>query len=542
MASIIKQFLSRTSASEDKDIRRLHPAREDEHERIPIFTLFFVYWQFAVVQLVIMIREWFLRAFLRDQLDNPRERPDGYAPLFSDFDSYWTRNYYGRIKDCFNRPICSAPGGFVDLLERDMEGGTLNRSLEFTGKRQRCMNLSSYNYLGFAENHGQCTEAVVSSVQSYGVSPCSALVSLGYTDVHRRFERQVARYLGREASIVFGMGYATNSTCIASLVGPDGLLISDKLNHASLVVGCRCAGAHIRVFQHNNLDHLEHVLRKAIVEGHPRTRRPWSKIIILVEGIYSMEGEIIDLPAFVAIKKKYKAYLYLDEAHSIGALGPTGRGVCELTGVDPRDVDVLMGTFTKSFGSAGGYICGDQELIDYLRVTSFSSLYDTAIPVGTVAQASTAMHVISGDDGTDEGRRRLQALSRNTRYFRSRLTELGYRIAGADDSPVVPMMFYHSGKMPLFSRMALELGLAVVVVSYPATQLLLCRVRFCMTSGHTIEQLEEAVAKIHHIGQILSMQYNKPLTETWRNYLLPRGLYPPPIGKKLGWVFESFSQ
>ncbi|EDL02946.1 serine palmitoyltransferase, long chain base subunit 2, isoform CRA_b, partial [Mus musculus] len=150
------------------------------------------------------------------------------------------------------------------------------------------------------------------------------------------------------------------------------LILSDELNHASLVLGARLSGATIRIFKHNNMQSLEKLLKDAIVYGQPRTRRPWKKILILVEGIYSMEGSIVRLPEVIALKKKYKAYLYLDEAHSIGALGPSGRGVVDYFGLDPEDVDVMMGTFTKSFGASGGYIGGKKELIDYLRTHSHS--------------------------------------------------------------------------------------------------------------------------------------------------------------------------
>jgi serine palmitoyltransferase len=177
--------------------------------------------------------------------------------------------------------------------------------------------------------------------------------------LHAQLEKKVAQFVGKEDAIIFDMGYATNSTSIPSLIGKGGLIISDSLNHASIVMGCRSTGAKIKVFRHNDPEDLERVLRQSIAEGQPRTHRDWKKILVVVEGIYSMEGEILRLPEIVAVKKKYKAYLYVDEAHSIGALGKTARGVCDYWGVDPADVDILMGTFTKSFGSVGGYIASD---------------------------------------------------------------------------------------------------------------------------------------------------------------------------------------
>ncbi len=189
--------------------------------------------------------------------------------------------------------------------------------------------------------------------------------------MHEELEREVAAFVGKPSSLVFGMGFATNSLTLPVLMrGKETLIVSDALNHASIVAGVRAAGARVKVFRHNEPEHLERVLRAAIAEGQPRTHRPWAKILIVVEGIYSMEGEICRLAEIVAIKKKYRAYLYLDEAHSIGALGRGGRGVCEHTGVDPADVDIMMGTFTKAFGSCGGYIAGDANLIQFIRTQS----------------------------------------------------------------------------------------------------------------------------------------------------------------------------
>ena len=219
-----------------------------------------------------------------------------------------------------------------------------------------------------------------------------------------------------------------------------------------------------------DVQHLEKILQEHIYYGQPNQpdgeHKPWKKIIIFVEGVYSMEGTIVRLPDIIALKKKYKAYLYLDEAHSIGALGKTGRGVVEYFGCDPKDIDILMGTFTKSFGSAGGYIAGSkvifsiidpvrhkirvlrfQDFISYLREHSYASEYSTAMSPPVAAQIIAVMKILMGKDGTNEGRKRIERLARNTRYFRRRLAQIGVIVYGNEDSPVVPILVYFYSKI-----------------------------------------------------------------------------------------------
>jgi serine palmitoyltransferase len=307
--------------------------------------------------------------------------------------------------------------------------------------------------------------------------------------------------------MVFGMGFATNSTTIPALCSKGTLIISDTLNHNSIVNGSRSSGAVVRVFRHNDPDDLEKLLRNSIVEGQPRTRRPWKKILIIVEGIYSMEGEVCRLPEIVELKKKYRAYLYVDEAHSIGALGSSGRGVCEHWGVDPNDIDILMGTFTKAFGSVGGYVAGEKHIIDYLKSTAYGQIYATGMSPPCAQQALAAIKVIMGEDGTDEGKKRIQRLHDNSNFFRKGLKQLGFHVFGDKDSPVVPMMMYHPAKLPGLSRALLARKIVVVIVGFPVTPLLLSRVRFCISSGHTREDLEYALKQISELGDILLLKY-----------------------------------
>jgi serine palmitoyltransferase len=265
--------------------------------------------------------------------------------------------------------------------------------------------------------------------------------------LHTELEELTAKFIGVEEAIVFGMGFATNALNLPSLLSPGCLVISDEKNHASIILGLRLSGATVKVYNHNNVKHMERVIQHAIVTGQPKGGKPWKKILIILEGVFSMEGSIVKLPEIVAIKKKYNAYIYLDEAHSIGATGPHGKGICDFYGVDPKDVDIMMGTFTKSFGSAGGYIAGSKSLISFLRANSHAHCYASSMAPAVAQQILTSMKIMMGLDGTDEGQKRIDQLARNTRYFRKRLAQIGVITYGHEDSPVVPMLVYLFSKI-----------------------------------------------------------------------------------------------
>uniref|UniRef100_A0A4W5RSA4 serine C-palmitoyltransferase n=1 Tax=Hucho hucho TaxID=62062 RepID=A0A4W5RSA4_9TELE len=462
----------------------------EQFEETPLLVAVLTYVGYGILTIFGYLRD-FLRHWGMEKCHVAREREEqkDFVPLYQDFENFYTRNLYMRIRDNWNRPICSVPGAKMDLLERASKD--YNWTFQHTGKVVKdVINMGSYNYLGFAENTGRCADAATESTHEYGVGVGSTRYEMGNLDLHEDLEQLVARFLGVESSMAFGMGFATNSMNIPALAGKGCLILSDELNHASLVLGARLSGSIIRVFKHNNMVSLEKLLRDAIVHGQPRTRRPWKKILILVEGIYSMEGSIVRLPEVIALKERYKAFLYLDEAHSIGALGPRGGGVVDYFGLDPKDVDIMMGTFTKSFGAAGGYIGGKRELIDYLRSHSHSAIYATSMSPPVSQQIITSMKIIMGEDGTTLGGVRLRQLSENTTYFRRKLREMGFIIYGNDDSPVVPMMLYMPAKIGAFGREMLKRNIGTVVVGFPATPIIESRARFCVSAAHTRDILD----------------------------------------------------
>ncbi|XP_066533822.1 serine palmitoyltransferase 2b [Hoplias malabaricus] len=481
----------------------------ESFEETPLLVAVLTYMGYGILTLFGYLRDFF-RYWNLEKCHMAKERYEqkDFVPLYQDFENFYTRNLYMRVRDNWNRPICSVPGAKMNVMERITHD--YNWTFEHTGGVLKdVINMGSYNYLGFAENSGPCADAASEATIKYGVGVCGTRHEMGNLDMHEELEELVARFLGVESSMAFGMGFATNSMNIPALTGKGCLILSDELNHSSLILGARLSGSTIRVFKHNNMQSLEKLLRDGIVHGQPRNHRPWKKILIIVEGIYSMEGSIVRLPEIIALKKKYKAYLYLDEAHSIGALGPGGRGVVDYFGLDVNDVDIMMGTFTKSFGAAGGYIGGKKELIDYLRTHSHSAVYANSMSPSVVQQIITSMKSIMGEDGTTIGQDRIRQLSENTTYFRRRLQAMGFIIYGNKDSPVVPMMLYIPAKVGAFGREMLKRNIGTVVVGFPATPIIESRARFCISAAHTREMLDNALNAIKEVGELLQLKYSR---------------------------------
>lgn len=521
----------------------------------PYYVLLCTYLSYLILITLGHVRDFFGKRFSPESFQHLRPA-NGYAALFSDFDSFYTRRLKKRIDDCFSRPVTGVAGRTIACFDR--VSPDFNDSYQLTGGKTRALNISSYNYLGFAQATGGCADAVEAGLSKYGVSSGGARLEGGTLDLHLQAERLCAEFIGTEDSMIVSMGFATNSTTIPALVDKGCLVISDEFNHSSIRFGVRLSGASVRTFKHNDMVALETLLRESISQGQPRTHRPWKKILIIVEGLYSMEGSLVHLPELIVLKERYKFYLYVDEAHSIGALGPNGRGVCDYFGVDPRSVDILMGTFTKSFGAAGGYIAGSKEVIDRIRIKSHAMCYAEGMSPPVLTQVIASMASIMGvspplaaaalpesrrDDETlstyetgmvygpapstllpswmslpngllngTEGRERLRRLAFNSRYLSSGLRKLGFIVYGHRDSPIVPLLIFNPGKMPAFSRMMLErvgvdrTPIVVVVVAYPATPLIESRVRFCLSAAHTKHDIDLVLRACDEVGDILDLK------------------------------------
>lgn len=228
----------------------------------------------------------------------------GYAALNSDFDSFYTRRLKKRLDDCFSRPVTGVAGRTIVCYDRDSHDE--NDSFQLSGTTTRALNVSSYNYLGFASSYGAVADAVETCIRRYGVSGAGPRHDASTLDLHQQAEKLVARFTGAESAMVVSMGFATNSTTLPALVDKGCMVISDEFNHASIRFGVRLSGASVRSFKHNDMQALEALLREVVSQGQPRTHRPWKKILIVVEGLYSMEGSLVNLPALMDLKRRYK--------------------------------------------------------------------------------------------------------------------------------------------------------------------------------------------------------------------------------------------
>ena len=409
--------------------------------------------------------------------------------LWSESDKdFYIRRIYSTSYDCFSRPIIGAPGAHITIaLRREVPIENVYHLVVIPGKVKKAINFGSYNYLGFGGYHEIVTPQIIKTLKSKGMAISAFASERGVSEEQIILEKELAKFLHKEDCIVVPMGFATNSTLIPILVGKGDIIFSDMLNHCSMISGMRASKAKIMKFKHNDMIDLRNQLKELTADKEKS--KQIRKIIVIVEGLYSMEGEFCKLKELIALKKAYGFYLYVDEAHSIGALGATGRGICEHLGCDFNDIDILMGTFSKSFAAAGGYICSDKKTIALLKSNCYANIYGSPMSPVEAQQILSCLRIIQ----SDEGKRRISQLRKNSITFRKRLLENGCHVLGDYDSPVIPVMVYHPVKLKDISRACLKRGLAVVCVGFPACSITACRIRYCMSSAHSDEDIEHAI-------------------------------------------------
>jgi 8-amino-7-oxononanoate synthase len=340
------------------------------------------------------------------------------------------------------------------------------------------INWSSYNYLGLSGDP-QVTRAAQDAVERYGTSVSASRVASGEKPLHRELEQELARFLGCEDAVVTVSGHGVFVTVIGHLMGPQDLILHDSLAHDCILGGSRLSGAKRRPFPHNDFEALE----KQLGQLRPHYRR----VLIAVEGVYSMDGDIAPLPRFVELKKKYKALLLVDEAHSIGVLGETGRGVGEHHRVDRADVDLWMGTMSKSLASCGGYVAGSRTLVNFLKYTAPGFVYSVGISPANAAAALEALRQIQAHP------EKVHRLHERSALFLKLARERGIDTGFAGGSAVVPAILGNSLHSLQVSDALRQRGINVQPILYPAVEETAARLRFFVTATHTEQQIRETI-------------------------------------------------
>jgi 8-amino-7-oxononanoate synthase len=344
------------------------------------------------------------------------------------------------------------------------------------------INFASYDYLGL-NGHPAVAAAAKAAIDEFGTSVSASRLVAGERPFHAALEQRLAEFHGVDDAIVFVSGHATNVAAIGQITGPADLILHDSLIHNSVITGAQLSGAQRRAFPHNDLDTLEAILATE--------RDRWQRVLIVVEGLYSMDGDTIDLPRLVAIKQRFGAWLMVDEAHALGVLGPTGRGVAEATGVDPRQVDLWMGTLSKTLASCGGYIAGSEPLVEYLKVMASGFVYSVGMAAPLALAALTALELAMAD--TDGRVARLQA---NSRHFLDSAQAAGLDTGLAQGHAVIPIILGDSLKAVMLSNRLLERGINAAPIVHPAVPEKSARLRCFITSEHRRDQIDHAVAVI----------------------------------------------
>ena len=425
------------------------------------------------------IRDWFL-----NMIGMCKIRP----PLFGESrEDYYIRKVYGSSLECFHRPIIGPAAATIKVcLRKEKCVGNTRQLVANPNKYKEAINFGSYNYLGFGGFHETITPIIIESLQKSGSCLNGFAREIGISEEQTKLEKMLADFLHKEDCIVTPMGFTTNSTLIPLLVSKGDLVLSDALNHSSLIIGMKSSTEEIRIFKHNDMEDLKSKLDEVKKNGLKNGKQP-NKVLVIVEGLYSMEGEFCKLKEIIALKKIYGFYLYVDEAHSIGCLGPNGRGIVDQLGCSFDDVDILMGTFSKSFASAGGYIASDKKTISFLRNNSYSWVYGNPMSPVAAQQIISCLEMIQ----LPEGKRKIAQLKKNSIDLRTRFIDAGCHVLGDLESPVIPVMIYHPAKIKDISRICLQNGVAIVVVGYPACPIDACRIRFCVSAGHTPQDIEK---------------------------------------------------
>jgi glycine C-acetyltransferase len=358
----------------------------------------------------------------------------------------------------------------------------------FDGKE--VINLSSNNYLGLT-THPKLRRAAIDATRKLGVGSGAVRTIAGTMKMHMDLEEQIARFKKAEACVVFQSGFAANAGTVSAILGKDDLVISDELNHASIIDGCRLSRATIKVFKHKDAADCERVLQET---------KDWNgKKLLISDGVFSMDGDIADLPALCDLAEKYGCIMMVDDAHASGVLGSRGRGTIDHHNCHGR-VDIQVGTLSKAIGSVGGYVCGSRDLIDFLQQRARPFLFSTSHPPAVTATCQSAFELLDSEAGD----KLIKKLWANTKFFKRRLKKLGFN-TGKSETPITPIMVGDAAKAFQFSQELFDEGVFAGAIGFPTVPEGKARLRTIVTATHKRADLERGAETIERVGKRLGV-------------------------------------
>ncbi len=357
---------------------------------------------------------------------------------------------------------------------------------EVTVAGRKMIMLGSNNYLGLT-SHPKVKKAAIEAVKKYGSGCAGSRFLNGTLDIHVELEEKLAKFFRKDAALTFSTGYQTNLGIISSLAGKDDVVVIDKLDHASIIDACRLSFAEVRKFKHNDMNSLDFVLHECGDRGK----------LVVVDGVYSMEGDIAPLPDIVRVCKKYGARLMVDDAHGIGVLGKTGRGTAEHFGLE-KDVDVIMGTYSKSLASIGGFVAADEDVIHYMKHHSRPLIFSASPPPASVAAVIAALDII------DQEPDRRERLWHNTNKMMKAFKQMGFD-TGVAETPIIPLMMGEMERAFMMWKVLNEGGVFANPVVPPAVPQGRCMIRTSYMATHTDEMLDRVLGIVEQAGKKLGV-------------------------------------
>ena len=354
----------------------------------------------------------------------------------------------------------------------------------FDGKE--VINLSSNNYLGLT-THPKLKEAAVQAVEEFGVGSGSVRTIAGTMTLHMELEEKIAKFKQVDASVVFQSGFAANAGTVQAILGKEDVIISDELNHASIIDGCRLSRAEIKVFPHKDVEACEKILQEIQDRG--------GRKLLITDGVFSMDGDIAPLPALVELAEKYGCIMMIDDAHSSGVLGRHGRGTVDHFNLHGR-VDIQVGTLSKAIGALGGYVCSTRDTIDFLHHRARPFLFSTSHPPSVAATSIAAFDVLEQEPQL------IEELWANTRFFKEGLKNLGFN-TGLSETPITPLIVGEDAPAHEFSRQLFRAGVFAQGIGYPTVPHGKARIRTIVTATHTQEELSRALEILEAVARKL---------------------------------------